>query len=147
MKSVILFLQYLFVFSIQNNFIKVEDKEKCFDRPFREKDIKEIEDRVRWKFVGLIKENKTSDLYIVNTDQELTDTIKNTFEGHGCKVSVSPVGENLVALYVLINKKIKIRKLNKLMEKGKKFGLDFFLTKTGMSMLILNKMTALFDHV
>ena len=97
--------------------------------------------------MGLIKENKTSDLYIVNTDEELTDTIKNTFEGHGCKVSVSPVGENLVALYVLINKKIKIRKLNKLMEKGKKFGLDFFLTKTGMSMLILNKMTHLFDHV
>ena len=140
-KSVLLFLQYLFVFSIQNNFIKVEDKEKCFDRQFLEKD------GVKCKFVSLMKESKTSDLYIVNTDQDLTETIKNTFEDHGCKVSVSPLGDNLVALYVLINKKIKIRKLNKLMEKGKKFGLDFFLTKTGMSMLILNKMTNLFDHV
>ena len=102
---------------------------------------------MKCKFVSLMKESKTSDLYIVNTDQDLTETIKNTFEDHGCKVSVSPLGDNLVALYVLINKKIKIRKLNKLMEKGKKFGLDFFLTKTGMSMLILNKMTALFDHV
>ena len=97
--------------------------------------------------MSLMKENKTSDLYILNTDQELTETIKNTFEDHGCKASVSPLADNLVALYVLINKRIKIRKLDKLMEKGKKFGLDFFLTKTGMSMLILNKMTNLFDHV
>jgi len=133
--------------SIQNNFIKAEDKEKCFDRQFREKDIKDREDGLKCKFVSLMKESKTSDLYIVNTDQNLTETIKNTFEDHGCKVSVSPLGGNLVALYVLINKNIKIRKLNRLMEKGKKFGLDFFLTKTGMSMLILNKMTHLFDHV
>ena len=97
--------------------------------------------------MGLLKENKTSDLYIINTDQELTETIKNTFEGQGCKVAVCPVGENLVALYVLISKKINIRKLDRLMQKGKKFGLNFFLTKMGMSMLILNKMTNLFDHV
>ena len=99
------------------------------------------------KFVGLLKENKSSDLYIINTDQELTETIKNTFEGQGCHVAVCPVGENLVALYVLISKRINIRKLDRLMQKGKKFGLNFFLTKMGMSMLILNKMTNLFDHV
>ena len=102
---------------------------------------------MKGKFVGLLKENKTSDLYIINTDQELTETIKNTFEGQGCKVAVCPVGENLVALYVLISRKINIRKLDRLMQKGKKFGLNFFLTKMGMSMLILNKMTNLFDHV
>ena len=55
--------------------------------------------------------------------------------------------ENLTALYVLLNKKISIVKLRKLMEKGKRFGLDFFLTKTGMSMLILNKIHNLFPHL
>ena len=86
-------------------------------------------------------------MYIVNTDTELTDTIRKTFEEHGCQVSLSPLEENLTAIYILLNKKISIKRLRRLTEKGKKFGLDFFLTKTGMSMLILNRINNLFHHL
>ena len=129
--------------------VKVIDyKDLTFARQSGQGELREREIKVKSKFESLIKEDKTSDLYIVNTDGELTETIKNTFEGHGCQVSVSVLQqENLTALYVLLNKKISIVKLRKLMEKGKRFGLDFFLTKTGMSMLILNKIHNLFPHL
>ena len=46
------------------------------------------------------------DLYILNPDLELTDTIKETFEAHRCRVQVSGLERDLVYLYVLLDKKV-----------------------------------------
>ena len=96
--------------------------------------------------LDLVRDKARSDLYVVNVDDELTETIKKTFEKHGCQVSVSKLEKDLIALYVLLNKKISIKKLRKLIEKGKKFGIDFCLTKTGMTSILLNKVKQIF-HV
>ena len=96
--------------------------------------------------LDLVRDKAKSDLYVVNVDDELTETIKKTFEKHGCQVSVSKLEKDLIALYVLLNKKISIKKLRKLIEKGKKFGIDFCLTKTGMTSILLNKVKQIF-HV
>ena len=96
--------------------------------------------------LDLVRDKARSDLYVVNVDDELTETIKKTFEKHGCPVSVSKLEKDLITLYVLLNKKISIKKLRKLIEKGKKFGIDFCLTKTGMTSILLNKVKQIF-HV
>ena len=96
--------------------------------------------------LDLVRDKARSDLYVVNVDDELTETIKKTFEKHGCQVSVSKLEKDLITLYVLLNKKISIKKLRKLIEKGKKFGIDFCLTKTGMTSILLNKVKQIF-HV
>ena len=64
--------------------------------------------------LDLVRDKARSDLYVVNVDDELTETIKKTFEKHGCQVSVSKLEKDLIALYVLLNKKISIKKLRKL---------------------------------
>jgi len=94
--------------------------------------------------MDIVKDKQEGDIYIVNTDNELTDIIKKTFEGHGCQVSVSQLEKDLIALYILLNKKISIKKLRKLIEKGNKFGLQFFLTKTGMTSSLLTKVHQIF---
>jgi len=77
------------------------------------------------------------DLYILNPDPDITSTIKKTFEAHGCSVQVSGLERDLEYLYVLLDRKVSIKRLKKLMEKGKKFGLEFFLTKTGLTSSLL----------
>merc|ERR1711892_1315293 len=94
--------------------------------------------------MDIVKDKQEGDIYIVNTDNELTETIKKTFEGHGCQVSVSQLEKDLIALYILLNKKISIKKLRKLIEKGNKFGLQFFLTKTGMTASLFTKVHKIF---
>ena len=94
--------------------------------------------------LDIVKDNNDGDMYIVNTDNELTDIIKKTFETHGCEVSVTQLEKDLIALFILLNKKISIKKLRKLIEKGKMFGLEFFLTKTGMSSSLLTKVHQIF---
>jgi len=94
--------------------------------------------------LDVVKDKQEGDMFIVNTDHELTDTIKKTFEGHGCQVIVSRLETDLIALYILLNKKISIKKLRKLMERGKKFGLEFFLTKTGMTASLFTKVHKIF---
>merc|ERR1712126_521012 len=78
-------------------------------------------------------EGKDRDLWILNPDPEITSIIKKTFEAHGCSVDVGGLERDLVFLYVLLDRKVSIKRLRKLMEKGKKFGLEFFLTKTGLT--------------
>ena len=95
--------------------------------------------------LDIVKDNNNGDMYIVNTDNELTDIIKKTFETHGCEVSVTQLEKDLIALFILLNKKISIKKLRKLIEKGKMFGLEFFLTKTGMTSSLLTKVHQLFQ--
>jgi len=77
------------------------------------------------------------DLYILNPDPDITETIQKTFETHGCSVTVGGLERDLAYLYVLLDRKVSIKKLRKLMEKGKKFGLEFFLTKTGLTSALL----------
>merc|ERR1711971_226112 len=76
-------------------------------------------------------------LFILNPDLELTNTIKQTFEAHGCEVQVGGVERDLAHLYVLLDRKVSIKRLRRLMERGKKFGLEFFLTKTGLTSSLL----------
>merc|ERR1712240_376934 len=78
-------------------------------------------------------EGKDRDLWILNPDPEITSIIKKTFEAHGCSVDVGGLERDLVFLYVLLDRKVSIKRLRILMEKGKKFGLAFFLTKTGLT--------------
>lgn len=88
------------------------------------------------------------DLYILNPDQEVTQTIQKTFEEHGCSVQVGGLDRDLVYLYVLLNRKVSIKKLRRLMERGKKFGLEFFLTKTGLtSSLMARNLGKLFHQI
>ena len=96
--------------------------------------------------LDITKEDEECDLYIVNTDHELTETIVNTFKTHNCKVTVSQLERDLMALYVLLDRKIKIKKLRKLVERGKKFGLEFFLTKTGMTTSLMDKVKNIFKR-
>ena len=53
--------------------------------------------------LDLVKGKENCDLYVINTDGDLTDTIKKSFEKHGCTVSVSKVQQDLIALFVLLN--------------------------------------------
>jgi len=76
-------------------------------------------------------------LFILNPDLEITSTIKQTFESHGCEVQVGGVERDLAYLYVLLDRKVSIKRLRRLMERGKKFGLEFFLTKTGLTSSLL----------
>jgi len=92
----------------------------------------------------VVRRREEADLYVVNIDSDLTLTIKETFEKHGCQVSVSKLEDQLIALYVMLNRRICIKKLRKLMEKGKKFGLDFCITKTGMTTILTNRLKNLF---
>merc|ERR1712192_135088 len=62
-------------------------------------------------------------LFILNPDLDLTSTIKQTFEAHGCEVQVGGVERDLAHLYVLLDRKVSIKRLRRLMERGKKFGL------------------------
>jgi hypothetical protein len=77
------------------------------------------------------------DLYILNPDQEITGTIRKTFEAHGCSVQVGGLERDLAYLYVLLDLRVSVRKLRRLMERGKKFGLKFFLTKSGLTSSLL----------
>jgi len=76
-------------------------------------------------------------LFILNPDLEITSTIKQTFEAHGCEVQVGGVERELAYLYVLLDRKVSIKRLRRLMERGKKFGLEFFLTRTGLTSSLL----------
>merc|ERR1719394_1644687 len=76
-------------------------------------------------------------LFILNPDSEITNTIKQTFEAHGCEVQVGGLERELAYLYVFLDRKVSIKRLRRLMERGKKFGLEFFLTKTGLTSSLL----------
>merc|ERR1712156_265876 len=76
-------------------------------------------------------------LFILNPDSEITNTIKQTFEAHGCEVQVGGLEKELAYLYVLLDRKVSIKRLRRLMERGKRFGLEFFLTKTGLTSSLL----------
>jgi len=80
-------------------------------------------------------------LFILNPDLEITSTIKQTFESHGCEVQVGGVERDLAYLYVLLDRKVSIKRLRRLMERGKKFGLEFFLTKTGLTSSLLARLS------
>merc|ERR1712192_271154 len=55
-------------------------------------------------------------LFILNPDLELTSTINQTFEAHGCEVQVGGVERDLAHLYVLLDRKVSIKRLRRLME-------------------------------
>ena len=92
----------------------------------------------------LVRDSCDSDLYIVNSREEFTNTIKKAFENHNCSVRVTVLEHDLITLYVMLNRKISIKKLRKLVEKGKKFGIHFCITKTGMTTILLNKIKQIF---
>jgi len=128
------------IFQQKNNDTKTEETKEEHKEDIK----KDVEIILRKTLMDIVKDKQEGDIYIVNTDNELTDTIKKTFEGHGCQVSVSQLEKDLIALYILLNKKISIKKLRKLIEKGNKFGLQFFLTKTGMTSSLLTKVHQIF---
>merc|ERR1719167_1592528 len=121
---------------LPNKFVEVEiSKEKTVPKP-----TSETEEEVPISNETLLNvlqtkqgEGKDRDLWILNPDPEITSIIKKTFEAHGCSVDVGGLERDLVFLYVLLDRKVSIKRLRKLMEKGKKFGLEFFLTKTGLT--------------
>ena len=96
--------------------------------------------------LDIIREDEEGDLFIVNTDHELTETIVNTFEAHNCKVTVSQLERDLLAVYVLLDRKMNIKKLRKLVQRGNKIGLDFFLTKTGITTSLMYKINKIFKR-
>jgi len=111
--------------------VKVEEKKK----------EKSEKDEVSNKSLLEVVEAKAGcwnrQLFILNPDLEITSTIKQTFEAHGCEVKVGGVERDLAYLYVLLDRKVSIKRLRRLMERGKKFGLEFFLTKTGLTSSLL----------
>ena len=135
---------------IKDNFEEREHREwtrNILDTPKGDKTITEIIEKSKGRFKTLhdiVKENRDGDLYIVNTDHELTETIVDTFKKHNCEVAVSELEVDLMALYVLLDRKINIKKLRKLIQRGRKFGLEFFVTKTGMTTALMHKIKHLF---
>merc|ERR1712130_953956 len=111
--------------------VKVEEKKK----------EKSEKDEVSNKSLLEVVEAKAGcwnrQLFILNPDLEITSTIQQTFEAHGCEVQVGGVERDLAYLYVLLDRKVSIKRLRRLMERGKKFGLEFFLTKTGLTSSLL----------
>ena len=91
----------------------------------------------------IVQEDKAADIYIVNTDHKITETIVNTFEDNDCEVTVAQVEVDLLALFVLLGRKINMKKLRKVMDRGRKFGLEFFVTKTGMTTSLMAKIQEL----
>ena len=141
-----------FVNYIKENFEEREHHERTrniLDTPKGDKTISEIIEKSKGRFKTLhdiAKEKRDGDLYIVNTDHELTETIVDTFKKHNCEVTVSQLEVDLMALYVLLDRKINIKKLRKLIERGRKFGLEFFVTKTGMTTALMHKIKDLFRN-
>merc|ERR1712037_144129 len=114
--------------------IKVEEEEE------KKKDSakkKEVSNKSLLEVVEAKAGRWNRQLFILNPDLEITSTIKQTFEAHGCEVQVGGVERELAYLYVLLDRKVSIKRLRRLMERGKKFGLEFFLTKTGLSSSLL----------
>jgi len=111
--------------------IKVEEMEK------KEKESGEVSNKSLLEVVEAKAGCWNRQLFILNPDSEITSTIKQTFEAHGCEVQVGGVERELAYLYVLLDRKVSIKRLRRLMERGKKFGLEFFLTKTGLTSSLL----------
>ena len=127
-------LIHLIHFRVKRNV--TEHKKESLDKDTVKADV---------NLLDIVKRKENCDLYVINTDDDLTDTIKKSFERHGCSVSVSKVQQDLIALYVLLNQKFSIKKLRVLIEKGKKFGIDFCLTKTGMTSILLSRIKQVFQ--
>ena len=87
--------------------------------------------------LDILTDKRECDLYIINHDNDITDVLKNTFIDHGCDVTISHLSKNVVIMNVKMIKTIKIKKLKRLVEKAKKFGIEFFLTKAGLISNIL----------
>jgi len=114
--------------------VKVEEEEeKEFDRG-------EVSNKSLLEVVEAKAGCWNRQLFILNPDLEITSTIKQTFESHGCEVQVGGVERDLAYLYVLLDRKVSIKRLRRLMERGKKFGLEFFLTKTGLTSSLLARL-------
>jgi len=111
--------------------VKVEEVEE------KEKKKGEVSNKSLLEVVEAKAGHWNRQLFILNPDLEITSTIKQTFEAHGCEVQVGGVERELAYLYVLLDRKVSIKRLRRLMERGKKFGLEFFLTKTGLTSSLL----------
>merc|ERR1712032_1179823 len=111
--------------------VKVEEEEK------KEFDRSKVSNKSLLEVVEAKAGRWNRQLFILNPDLEITSTIKQTFESHGCEVQVGGVERDLAYLYVLLDRKVSIKRLRRLMERGKKFGLEFFLTKTGLTSSLL----------
>jgi len=111
--------------------VKVEEVEK------KEKESGEVSNKSLLEVVEAKAGCWNRQLFILNPDSEITSTIKQTFEAHGCEVQVGGVERELAYLYVLLDRKVSIKRLRRLMDRGKKFGLEFFLTKTGLTSSLL----------
>jgi len=111
--------------------VKVEEVEE------KEKKQGEVSNKSLLEVVEAKAGHWNRQLFILNPDLEITSTIKQTFEAHGCEVQVGGVERELAYLYVLLDRKVSIKRLRRLMERGKKFGLEFFLTKTGLTSSLL----------
>ena len=152
MKNLNIKTKSTFVNYIKDNFEEREHREwtrNILDTPKGDKTISEIIEKSKGRFKTLhdiVKENRDGDLYIVNTDHELTETIVDTFKKHNCEVTVSQIEVDLMALYVLLDRKINIKKLRKLVQRGRKFGLEFFVTKTGMTTALMYKIKDIFRN-
>ena len=115
-------------------------KKKLFETPHEKEKVAEK----KITLLNLVKDRAESDLYIVNTRKDLTNVIKATFEKHNCQVRVSVLEQDLATLYIMLHRKVSIKKLRKLIEKGKKFGIHFCITKTGMTTILLSKIKQIF---
>ena len=140
-----------FVNYIKENFEEREHHERTRNILDTQKVDKNISENIKEKqrlytLQDIANEKRNGDLYIVNTDHELTETIVNTFKKHNCEVTVSQLEVDLMALFVLLDRKINIKKLRKLIERSGKFGLEFFVTKTGMTTALMYKIKDLFRN-
>merc|ERR1719209_1896867 len=105
---------------IEDNILQNEEAQK---REIKEPatqiaDVK-VEEKKKEKLEGEEVSNKTllevveakagcwnRQLFILNPDLEITSTIKQTFEAHGCEVQVGGVERDLAYLYVLLDRKV-----------------------------------------
>lgn len=125
-----------------------KDSVKTKDEPSAGETLLEVVERKQGEW--------NRNLYILNPDKEITGTIKHTFEAHGCSVQVAGLDQevqvgglerDLAYLYVLLDRRVSIKRLRRLMERGRRFGLEFFLTKSGLTSSLLSRnMARLLTH-
>ena len=94
--------------------------------------------------LNIVKDKEECDMYIICHDKTLTTVINQTFKEHRCEVECHQILPDITIMNIVLTKKILIHKFEKILEKGRRFGINFFLTKTGMISNIINKICSIF---
>ena len=148
------------------NVHKMENKKRCLDHKTysKKKDqIKPIDETKRFENVdscntdlkyennlvlnsllNIVKDKEECDIYIVCHDKTLTKVINQTFREHRCHIECYQILPDIIIMNIFLTKKILISKFQKILVKGKRFGINFFLTKTGMISNIFDKICSFF---